>query len=108
MRIASCASLFGWLGGHGLVFVWIGIETDITIHTIPPHTKRYLHTGDMRYCEAMQSYPALAGRRIDTVYLDTYVFPLNRLGILETSPYKQKQCIVAWGVIINLIPRTHK
>ena len=33
----------------------------------------------MRYCEAMQSYRALAGRRIDTVYLDTYVFPLNRL-----------------------------
>lgn len=27
----------------------------------------------MRYCEAMQSYPALAGRRVDTVYLDTCV-----------------------------------
>ena len=36
----------------------------------------YLHTGDMRYHPKMKTYPALKGRAIDRVYLDTtYAHP---------------------------------
>ena len=54
-----------------------------------PDGRVALHTGDFRYQPAMASHPALSGRRLDLLYLDTtyadpqYTFPTQQAAVAE-------------------------